>query len=206
VKLLLDEMYSAGLAEALRAANVDATMAAELGHAGRSDFDVFAPAVADGYVLLTENVADFARIAADHLTAAQHHPSVLIALSSRVSRRPAGPGVLVAAVLAAATSRSRTASSTCNRPIGSEPGKLGIPAPAKCLVIAGFYIVPGTAAVAEAAVSTCTPAPHHRGRVASGRGVATTAALEVWARLSGPLDVALLSKACHPSDRGDSVR
>jgi hypothetical protein len=37
--------------------------------AGRSDLDVFATAVADGYVLLTENVADFARIVADHLTA-----------------------------------------------------------------------------------------------------------------------------------------
>lgn len=28
---------------------------------GRSDLDVFATAVADGYVVLTENVADFAR-------------------------------------------------------------------------------------------------------------------------------------------------
>ena len=53
-------------------------------------------------MLLTENVADFARIAADHLTAGQHHPGVLIALSSRFSRRPAGRGALVAAVLAAA--------------------------------------------------------------------------------------------------------
>lgn len=103
MKLLLDEMYSAKLAEALRAANVDATTAAELGLAGRSDFDVFATAVADGYVVLTENVADFARIAADHLTAGQHHPGVLIALSSRFSRRPTGRGALVAAVLAAAT-------------------------------------------------------------------------------------------------------
>jgi predicted nuclease of predicted toxin-antitoxin system len=102
VRLFLDEMYSARLAEALRAANVDATTAAQLGIAGRSDFDVFATAVADGYVLLTENVADFARIAADHLTAGQHHPGVLIALSSRFSRRPAGRAALVAAVLAAA--------------------------------------------------------------------------------------------------------
>jgi predicted nuclease of predicted toxin-antitoxin system len=102
VRLLLDEMYSARLAEALRAANVDATPAAQLGLAGRSDVDVFATAVADGYVLLTENVADFARIAADHLTAGQHHPGVLIALSSRFSRRPAGRGALVAAVVAAA--------------------------------------------------------------------------------------------------------
>ena len=55
----------------------------------------------DHNTLLTENVADFVRIAADHLTAGQHHPGVLIALSSRFSRRPAGRGALVAAVLAA---------------------------------------------------------------------------------------------------------
>jgi hypothetical protein len=85
--------------EALRAANVDASAVAELGLAGRSDLDVFAAAVADGYVLLTENVADFARIAAVQLTTGHHHPGVLIALSSRFSRRPAGRDALVAAVL-----------------------------------------------------------------------------------------------------------
>jgi predicted nuclease of predicted toxin-antitoxin system len=99
VKLLLDEMYSARLAEELRTAKVDAVTVAELGLSGRSDLDVFAGAVADGYVLLTENVADFARISADHLTTGNHHPGVLIALSSRFSRRPAGRGALVAAVL-----------------------------------------------------------------------------------------------------------
>ena len=57
---------------------------------------MFATAVADSYVLLTENVADFVRIAADHLTAGHHHPGVLIALSSRFSRRPAGRSALVA--------------------------------------------------------------------------------------------------------------
>ena len=39
---------------------------------------MFATAVADSYVLLTENVADFVRIAADHLTAGHHHPGVLM--------------------------------------------------------------------------------------------------------------------------------
>ena len=101
MKLLLDEMYSASLAEALRSADIKAVTVAELGLAGRSDFDVFAAAVVEGYVLLTENVADFARIAADHLTAGHHHLGVLIALSSRFSR-PAGPGALVAAVLTTA--------------------------------------------------------------------------------------------------------
>jgi hypothetical protein len=85
VKLLLDEMYPMRLAEELRTANIDAVTVAELGLAGRSDLDVFATAVVDGYPLLTENVADFGRIAADHLTTGHHHPGVLIGLSSRFS-------------------------------------------------------------------------------------------------------------------------
>jgi predicted nuclease of predicted toxin-antitoxin system len=102
VKLLLDEMYSASLAEALRSAGIEAVTVPDLALAGRSDLDVFAEAAAEGYVLLTENVADFARIAADHLSAGQHHPGVMIALSSRFSRRPSGRGALVAAVLTTA--------------------------------------------------------------------------------------------------------
>jgi predicted nuclease of predicted toxin-antitoxin system len=102
VKLLLDEMYSARHAEAFRDAGIDAATVAELGLAGRSDPDVFAAAGAEGHVLLTENVADFAHISADHLGAGHHHPGVLIALSSRFSRRPGGRRDLVAAVLAIA--------------------------------------------------------------------------------------------------------
>jgi predicted nuclease of predicted toxin-antitoxin system len=98
LKLLLDEMYSPGLAEALRAADVDARIVVELGLAGSSDPEVFAAAIADGRTLLTENVADFARISAEHVVAGQHHPGVLIALSSQFSRRAAGIGPLVTAV------------------------------------------------------------------------------------------------------------
>jgi predicted nuclease of predicted toxin-antitoxin system len=98
LKLLLDEMYSPGLAEALRAADVDASTVIELGLAGSSDLEVFAAAIADERTLLTENVADFARISADHLLAGQHHPGVLIALSSRFSRRTAGIDPLVLAI------------------------------------------------------------------------------------------------------------
>jgi hypothetical protein len=87
LKLLLDEMYSPSLAEALRVGDVDARTVIELGLAGSSDPEVFAAAIADGRTLLTENVADFTRIAADHLGAGLHHPGVLIALSSRFSRR-----------------------------------------------------------------------------------------------------------------------
>jgi len=100
--LLLDEMYPAALTEALRAADIDACTAAERGLAGRSDPDVLGCAIAHGYTLLTENVADFTRISADHLSAGRHHSGVLIALSSRFSRRPAGISALVAAIRAVA--------------------------------------------------------------------------------------------------------
>jgi predicted nuclease of predicted toxin-antitoxin system len=102
LKLLLDEMYSPALADALRAVDVDASTVIELGLPGRPDPDVFAAAVARGQAMLTENVADFARISAEHLTAGHRHPGVLIALSSRFSRRPAGIGPLVSAIRAVA--------------------------------------------------------------------------------------------------------
>lgn len=102
MKLLLDEMYPPVLAEALRAVEIDAATVVELGLAGSSDPEVFAAAIADGYTLLTENVADFAHVSAEHLTAGRHHCGVLIALSSRFSRRPAGIGALVSAICAVA--------------------------------------------------------------------------------------------------------
>jgi len=102
LKLLLDEMYPPALAEALRADGIDAATVAERGLAGRSDPDVFAAGAADGYVVLTENVADFARIAAERLTAGGHHPGVLMALSCRFSRRPSGIPKILEAIRAAA--------------------------------------------------------------------------------------------------------
>jgi predicted nuclease of predicted toxin-antitoxin system len=100
LKLLLDEMYPPALARALHAAGIEARTAAELGLAGRSDPDILAAAMADGLTVLTENVADFARVSAEHLMAGEHHHGVLIALSTRFSRRPAGIDVLVASIRA----------------------------------------------------------------------------------------------------------
>jgi hypothetical protein len=102
LKLLLDEMYPPALAEVLRVGGIDARTVAEVGLAGRSDLDVMATAVTEGYVLLTENVADFARIAADHLSTGGHHAGVLVALSSRFSRRPSGLNAIAVAVCAVA--------------------------------------------------------------------------------------------------------
>jgi predicted nuclease of predicted toxin-antitoxin system len=100
VKLLLDEMYPAALATELRKNGIDAATVAELGLRGRPDHDVFAAAVAGGYTVLTENVGDFTAISGQFLTSGDHHSGVLIALSSRFSRRPAGRGQLVSAILA----------------------------------------------------------------------------------------------------------
>jgi hypothetical protein len=103
VKLLLDEMYADKVAQALRDQGIDAATVAELGMAGRSDADVFAAAVDGEYVVLTENVSDFAQLCSEHVVAGGHHFGVLIALSSRFSRRPAGYGAIVTAVAAAAS-------------------------------------------------------------------------------------------------------
>lgn len=98
MKVLLDEMYPGRHAAALCAGGIEATTVAELGLAGSADPDVFGAAVAGGYAVLTENVGDFTRLAAEHSTAGGHHHGLLIALSSRFSRQTAGSAALVAAV------------------------------------------------------------------------------------------------------------
>lgn len=66
--------------------------------AGTPDPQGFASAVGDRRAVLTENVADTVAIAAQHSTTGGHHPGVLIALSHRFSRRPAGYGRLIEAI------------------------------------------------------------------------------------------------------------
>jgi hypothetical protein len=100
LKLVLDEMYPPALAQALQAVAIDATTIIELGMTGTPDPDVFAYALAEHRVLLTENVADFVAIAAQHSTAGGHHRGLLIALSSRFSRRASGHGAIVKAIQA----------------------------------------------------------------------------------------------------------
>jgi hypothetical protein len=95
-------MYPAVVAEALRASGIDATTVADLRLVGAPDAEIFGVAVAAGYCVLTENVGDFAQIAAEHSTGGGHHAGLLIALSSRFSRRPAGLQPLVDAIQAIA--------------------------------------------------------------------------------------------------------
>jgi hypothetical protein len=100
VKILLDGMYGEKLVQALRENGIDAATVAELGLTGRSDADVFTVARDEGCALLTENVSDFARLCGEHVAAGGHHFGVLIALSSRFSRRPARYSAIVPAVAA----------------------------------------------------------------------------------------------------------
>lgn len=98
MKLLLDEMYPAAIGRMLREKDISVATVAELGLTGRSDLDVVTSAVDGGYAVLTENVGDFTRISGQHLAAGRHHWGVLIALSTRFSRRPSGYHAIVAAV------------------------------------------------------------------------------------------------------------
>lgn len=100
MRLLLDEMYGSGLANALRSVAIDAVTVTELGMAGASDADVFAAATATERVVVTENVADYTRLAADLTSQGRHHHGVLVALGSRFSRRPEGTGTLTLAIQA----------------------------------------------------------------------------------------------------------
>ena len=98
MKLLLDEMYPAALGDALTAAGIEAVTVSGLGMAGTPDPDVFAYAVTEQRAVLTENVADFVAIAAQHSTIGAQHHGLLIALSNRFSRRPSGYRRIVAAI------------------------------------------------------------------------------------------------------------
>lgn len=102
MRLLLDEMYPTALAEALRKAGIDTVTVADLRLAGAPDREVFAAAQATGRAVLTENVADFTRLAAEQATSGGHHAGLLIALSTRFSRRPNGRKPLLAAIRAVA--------------------------------------------------------------------------------------------------------
>lgn len=95
-------MYSDKLAQVLRGLGIETATVAELGLAARPDSDVFATAREHGHVVVTENVGDFARLSADHLTTGRHHPGILVALSARFSRRPAGYDALASAIAAVA--------------------------------------------------------------------------------------------------------
>lgn len=96
MKLLLDEMYPARLARALRERGEDAEGVDERAPLrGLADEELLAVAAGEGRALVSENVADFMRLYGEWGAAGRQHAGIVIALSSRFSRTPAGYEVLV---------------------------------------------------------------------------------------------------------------
>ncbi len=96
MKLLLDEMYPARLARALRERGADVEGVDERGPLrGLADEELLVVAAREGRALVGENVADFMRLYGEWGAAGRRHAGIAIALSSRFSRTPAGYEALV---------------------------------------------------------------------------------------------------------------
>lgn len=79
MKLLLDEMYSAAIAEGLRARGHDAVAVVERSELRSvADADLFAVAQAEARTIVTENLDDFIAIVNDHDGRAQPHHGVVL--------------------------------------------------------------------------------------------------------------------------------
>ncbi len=91
VKLLLDEMYGAAVAEELRVRGHDATAVVEqLEWRGQDDLSLLRWAVSHERVVVSENVADFARLHGELLAEGATHPGVVLVQSRHYPRSPDG--------------------------------------------------------------------------------------------------------------------
>ncbi|HEV2952591.1 MAG TPA: DUF5615 family PIN-like protein [Candidatus Dormibacteraeota bacterium] len=104
MRLLLDEMFPSRLAERLRAAGHDVASLHEPSHRaleGAPDEDVWVEAVAGGWGIVTENVADFRRLEAAALGAGERVPTLIYTTNRQFPRGdPSTFGRLVAALTA----------------------------------------------------------------------------------------------------------
>lgn len=100
MKLLLDEMHAPAVAEGLRAEGHDVVaVAAAAGLRGAADEDLLAYAAGEGFVVVTENVVDFAAIAALWVVEGRAHPGLVFTSPKRFNRATrAYPGNLVVAL------------------------------------------------------------------------------------------------------------
>jgi predicted nuclease of predicted toxin-antitoxin system len=102
VKLLLDEMYSAKVAEQLRARGHDAVSIHDGAYRmleGALDEEVLVAAIAERRAVVTENVRDFRRLDAELLARGEEHAGLIFTTNSRFPRGdPATIGRLVLAL------------------------------------------------------------------------------------------------------------
>ena len=104
MKLLLDEMYTAAVAEQLRARGHDVASLHEPDYRaleGEPDEEVWGRAIADDRALLTENVRDFRRIEA--LALAHGEPTAQLILTTNRQFPRGDPGTVGRLVLAVET-------------------------------------------------------------------------------------------------------
>jgi hypothetical protein len=107
MRLLLDEMYPAHLARALRERGLDVTGVDERDPLkGLADEELLVIAAREERAVVSENVSDFMRLYGEWAAAGREHAGVVIALSSRFSRTPAGWGALVTALAELRSERS----------------------------------------------------------------------------------------------------
>jgi len=102
VKLLLDEMYAAVIAEQLRRRGHDVVSIRESDYQwleGVSDGEVCAAALAESRAIVTENVPDFRRLEADALARGEPHPALIFTTGRLFPRgAPSTLGRLVVAL------------------------------------------------------------------------------------------------------------
>ena len=107
MKLLLDEMWAPAIAQALRDRGHEVVAVAERPELrGLPDEAIFDAALAEGWVIVTENVVDYRPLAADAMRAGRAYPPVIYTSNRaypRASRRTAGR--LVTALDALLTTR-----------------------------------------------------------------------------------------------------
>jgi predicted nuclease of predicted toxin-antitoxin system len=102
LKLLLDEMYSATIAEQLRSRGYDVVSIHDPDQRvleGAPDEEVFAAAVAQGRAVVTENVPDFRRLEAAALAGGTPCPGLIYTTNRQFPRgNPATAGRMVLAL------------------------------------------------------------------------------------------------------------
>lgn len=95
MKALLDEQLSPQIALLLRQAGHDVVAVAELGTLlGASDATVFDTAEDEGRAVITNNVKDFRRLAAERLARGGSHPGLILLPSTQTRTRSAIPGLV----------------------------------------------------------------------------------------------------------------